>query len=162
MKHIEVSKKIVLERKASPEDFKSALVGCLERSLNIESITPEITDFKIRATTGTSSGIARHARLDLNVAISLEEKEGIARIFISGYAKSARSLVLFYSFAFFLLLVVGLLPGFYETSQEDSGAVDALFFLIFGIFIVFDVNNKLSTAKTYLETALHSLDTMFG
>lgn len=162
MKHIEVSKRIDLEKVVPTSDLKKALVGNLERTLEIETISDHETDFKVKGTTGSPASITRHARLELDITIDHEEKEKVARIIISGHARAARSLVILYCFAFFMLLLVGLLPGFYETSQENSGAIDALFFLIFGIFIVFDVNNKLSVTKEHLESALESLDTTFG
>ncbi len=162
MKHIEVSRKIELDKETTSKELRTALVEYLERTTEIETISDGDAHFKIKGTTGSPASITRHARLDLDISIKCDAKEKIARVIISGYARAARSLVLLYCFAFFALLLVGLLPGFYETSQEESGAIDALFFLIFGIFIVFDVNNKLSVTKEHLETALESLDTMFG
>ena len=162
MKHIEVSKKISLARTASAAELKKSLVGFLEKTIEVESLSEGDSRFKIKGTTGSPTGLTRHARVDMDISIDYREDENMARIIISGYAKAARSLIVLYSFAFLMLLLVGLLPGFYETSQEDSGAIDALFFLIFGIFIVFDVNSKLALTKEHLEAALESLDTSFG
>lgn len=162
MKHIEASRKIELSKDVTAGILRDAMIEHLERFIEVESITEGDSRFKIKGTTGAPTGITRHARVDLDVTINCESKDKIARILISGYARPARSLTIMYSFAFLLLLLVGLLPGFYETSQEDSGAVDALFFLIFGIFIIFDVNSKLSITKDHLETTLESLDTTFG
>lgn len=162
MKHIEASKKIRLERSAEPADLKKALVSHLEKTIDIETQSGDDRRFRITGTTGSPASITRHARVDLTADIDYDSKVNVARIIISGHARAARSLTLLYCFAFFILLLVGLLPGFYETSQEDSGAIDALFFLIFGIFIVFDVNNKLSVTRDHLEAALDSLDTTFG
>ncbi|GEM_PF-1234220 len=162
MKHIEVSKKIKLEKTVESADLKKALVEHLQKMIDIETIADDETHFRVTGTTGSPASITRHARIDLGVDINYSRKDNVARIIISGYARAARSLVILYSFAFFLLLLVGLLPGFYETSQEESGAIDALFFLIFGIFIVFDVNNKLSVTRDNLEAVLESLDTTFG
>jgi len=161
-KHIEVSKKIKLAKPVNPADLRKSLVDYLQKAIDVETMSDGETNFRITGTTGSPSSITRHARVDLTVDINYTGKEDTARIIISGSAKAARSLVILYCFAFFLLLVVGLLPGFYETSQEESGAIDALFFLIFGIFIVFDVNNKLSVTRELLETSLDSLDTTFG
>lgn len=162
MKYIEASRKITLDQAVEPADLKKALVSYLEKTIDIETISDDEARFRITGTTGSPASITRHARVDLTIDINHSGKDKTARIIISGYARAARSLVILYCFAFFLLLLVGLLPGFYETSQEDSGAIDALFFLIFGIFIVFDVNNKLFVTRDHLEAALHSLDTTFG
>jgi len=162
MKHIEVSKKIHLKQPVGGEDLKKTLVSYLEKAIGIETISDDVARFTLKGTTGSPASITRHARVNFDIDIDYDEKEKTARIIISGYARAARSLTLLYSAAFFMLLLVGLLPGFYETSQEESGAIDALFFLIFGIFIVFDVNGKLSVTKEHLETALDSLDTTYG
>ena len=162
MKHIEVSRKLELDRAVSASELKKALIENLEKTTEIETVSDSDTMFKVKGTTGSPASITRHARIDMDISIDADEKEKVARIIISGYARAARSLVILYSFAFFALLLVGLLPGFIETSAENSGAIDALFFLIFGIFIVFDVNNKLSVTKEHFETALDSIDTAFG
>lgn len=162
MKHIEVSKKIQLDKGVTVADLRKALVKYLEKTIEIESFSEGEARFQITGTTGSPASLTRHVRLNIEAEINYSEDSKIARIIISGYAQAAKSLIILYSFAFFLLLLVGLLPGFYETSQEESGAVDALFFLIFGIFIVYDVNTKLLMTRDHLETALNSLDTTFG
>lgn len=78
-----------------------------------------------------------------------------------GYTQAAKSLLFCYSFLFFLVLMTGLLPGSVE-SGEGSGAMDALVFLIFGIFIFFDINKRLVEAQEYLKAVLDSLETEFG
>ncbi|MCB9987884.1 MAG: hypothetical protein H6868_00965 [Rhodospirillales bacterium] len=160
MKHIEVSKKINLSQKIEADSLKEILIERLAHALDIEVVSGEGAQFKLTGTTGSPAGIARHARLDLDVSVKLDD--AVARIIISGFARPARSLTLLYSTLFFFLLLVGLLPGFVETSAENSGPVDALVFLIFGIYIVMDVNKKLSEPKELLESALESLDTTFG
>lgn len=162
MKHIEVSKKIELAKPSTPEDLKKMLMNHLEKTIDVESVTDGDSHFKFRGTTGSPASLTRHSRVEFDVSINYQKEDSLARIIISGHARAARSLIFFYSIAFFLLLLVGLLPGFYETSQEESGAIDALFFLIFGIFIVYDVNSKLALTKEHLETALQSLNTALG
>ncbi len=162
MKHIEVSKKIELAKPSTPEDLKKILMNHLEKTIDVETVTDGDSHFKFKGTTGAPASMTRHSRVEFDVSINYQKEDGLARIIISGHARAARSLVLLYSMAFFLLLLVGLLPGFYETSQEESGAIDALFFLIFGIFIVYDVNSKLALTKEHLETALQSFNTALG
>ena len=162
MKHIEVSKKITLDRPVSAEDFKETLVDYLEKKIEIEHISGNTGNFSIQGATGAPSSLTRHAQIDVNIHIRHESEGKVARVIMSGYVRPARSLIFFYSFAFVLLLLVGLLPGFVSTSAETSGAVDALFFLIFGIFIVQDINAKMVAPREYLETVLESLNTTFG
>lgn len=160
MKHIEVSKKILLGRKTSAEELKASLVTRLEKTIDIEKITDGVNEFSVVGTTGSPAGLTRHARVDLDVSIVFDAN--VARIMISGYARTARSLMVMYWVLFILMLVVGLLPGSIETGGDRSGAIDALVFVIFGIFIVMDVNKKLTEPQEALETALESLNTRYG
>lgn len=160
MKHIEVSKKIILSKPVDAATLKEALVERLEKIVEIESLSDGLENFSLTGTTGAPDSITRHARLDLDVSLRFEED--IARILVSGTARSARSLMVLYWALFLVMLFVGLLPGSIETAGATSGAMDALVFVIFGIFIVIDINNKLSEPKENLSTALESLNTRFG
>lgn len=160
MRHIEVSKKINLARKVTAEELRTALVERLEKIIDIEKLSTGMNTFSLSGTTGSPAGLTRHARLDLDVDIKFDANT--SRILISGYSRTARSLMVIYWFLFILMLLVGLLPGSIETGGDHSGAIDALVFLIFGIFIVMDVNRKLEEPAQLLETALESLNTTYG
>lgn len=161
MKHIEASRKIALSRAVDTEELKKSLVNCIENAINVDRVGEADDHFQITGTTGSPASMTRHAKVNLNVKLNVDTKDKTARIIISGYAQAARSMTIFYCLAFVLLLFVGLLPGFVETNTS-SNAIDALFFLIFGIFIVYDINTKLNLTREYLETALDSLDTIYG
>ena len=160
MKHIEVSRKIALPRPVAADDVKNRLVERLEKTIEIESLGEGIERFRITGTTGSPASLTRHARLDLDVDIVQEP--GALRIVISGYSRAARSLSYVYWTMFFVVLMVGLLPGSIETSADTSDSMDVMVLLVFGIFIVFDVNKKLVEPREFLETALESLNTMYS
>lgn len=160
MKHIEVSRKIVLQRPASPADFKQALIERLQKAIQIESLGEGESKFRLTGTTGSPASLTRNATVDLDVDLTFDAQD--ARIIISGYTRPARSLSVLYWAMFFLVLLVGLLPGSIETSADTSDSMDVLVLLIFGIFIVFDVNKKLAEPRDFLETALDSLETTYG
>ena len=160
MKHIEVSKKITLTRDVNPEMLKETLIERLEKALEIETLSGDVSRLRVTGTTGSPSGIARHSYLDINVTMAFEN--GTARIIVDGFARPARSLTFLYLILFFFLLLVGLLPGFIETNADKSSAIDALFFLILGVYLIMDVNKKLDEPREILEAALESLNTTFG
>lgn len=160
MKHIEVSKKITLQKSVSPEEIKQTLVDRLEKTIEIDTLGEGTEKFRLLGTTGSPSSLTRNARLDLDVDISFEGQ--IVRIIISGYSRVARSLAYTYWAMFLAVLLVGLLPGSIETSADTSGPMDVLVLLFFGMFIVMDVNKKVVEPKEFLETALDSLNTTFG
>jgi hypothetical protein len=160
MKHIEASKRIRLTRDVSESDLKRALTERLKRAFDVENITENDKGFHIEGTTGGTDSISRHARVDLN--IQLYKQNEICRVMIHGYSKMARSLLISYSVLFFVVLMVGLLPGSIETNGADSGAMDAFVLLVFGIFIFYDINNKIAEPKESLASILESLETEFG
>lgn len=160
MKHIEVSRKIVLQRPASPVDFKQALVERLEKAIQIDSIGDGHDKFRLTGTTGSPASLTRSANVDLDIAITFDAQD--VRLIISGYTRPARSLSVLYWAMFFTVLLVGLLPGSIETSADTSDSMDVLVLLIFGIFIVFDVNKKMAEPREFLATALDSLETIYG
>jgi len=160
MKHLAVSRKIELKKEATLQNVRELLIERLEKTIEIKSISDGDSEFTLNGTTGSPASMTRHAKLDLNVTIKMDKN--VARILISGYARVAFSLILLYMFLFSIILLVGLLPGFISTNADESDALDALFFLILGIFVMFDVNKKLSEPKDDIEAALESLDTTFG
>lgn len=160
MKPIEVSRKIVLQRPVSADDLKRRFVERLEKTIEIDSLGEGLDKFRITGTTGSPASLTRNARLDLDVEIILDGN--VARVIVSGYSRPARSLSLLYWVMFFVVLLVGLLPGSIETSADTSDSMDVLVLLIFGMFIVFDVNKKLSEPHDFIKAALGSLETTYG
>ncbi len=160
MKYIEVSKKICIQDSVSPDMVKDSFIEKLRRVLDIEKEDGTLTRFTIHGTTGNLACLMRASRVVLSVDFRFEND--VARILVSGHAQTAPSLVLTYVFLFTLVLLAGLLPGSIETSAESSGPADAMIFLIFGMFILYDVNKKLSEPSEMLESILCSLETEFG
>lgn len=160
MKHIEVSKKITLSKNATQNDLKNALQERLQRSFKLSHVSEDKNGFTAHGVTHGAGGIIGHARVDLNVTIKKEKDS--ARIEIFGRSKMAGSLLFLYMVMFVLVLLMGLMPGAFETSAETSEAADVLIFLLVGVFAFYDLEKKTSAPKEYLESALSSLETEFG
>jgi len=160
MKYLEVSQKITLTKKVTHTDVRNSLVERLESAFKVEQVNKSKTGFTMTAKTGGCKSLVRHARM--TVAATVSKDKDTVRIHITGRSKMACSLFMSYTALFFLVLVAGLLPGSIETSGEASGAMDALVLMIFGIFIFYDINQKISEPKKYLEAALKSLDVEYG
>ena len=159
MKYVEVSKKIKLGVDVSEEDLKQALVTRFRRTFAVDDLREQPGNIHLSATSGGPGRMMRHARVNLNV--TFVKTKDTARITMYGYTQVAKSLLVCYSILFFMVLLTGLLPGSVSTS-EDSGPLDTLVFLIFGIFIFYDINKRLSDAQEYLKSLLDSLETEFG
>src|SRR5690606_38651629 len=94
--------------------------------------------FHLSGTTGGKRGFIRNVRATIDVRI-VNKKDGNIGIVIHGHALVAQSLMVAYTILFVMIMVVGLLPGFVETN-ESSTAADALVFLLFGIFIFYEID----------------------
>jgi TRAP-type C4-dicarboxylate transport system permease large subunit len=160
MSFLEVSKKISLTRDVTQEELKQALLNRIRRALDIGVLKEEDAGFYIEGTTGGVDSFMRHAQANLHVNVTKDR--GVARITVHGSSQLAKSLWISYTGLFLIILLAGLLPGSIETSGESSGAADALVFLIFGIFIFFDIQNKLLEPRKLLQAALDSLEVEFG
>lgn len=160
MKYIEVSKKINLTKNATQSDLTNALQERLGRSFKMRKVTEYKSGFQAEAVTQGPGGMIGHACMDLNVQIKKEKDT--ARIEIHGGSRMAGSLLFMYITMFVLVLLMGLMPGAFETSAETSEAADVLIFLLVGVFVFFDLEKKTSAPKEYLESALASLETEFG
>ncbi len=159
MKYFEVSRKILLSRDVTEKSIGEALAARIGNAINVTNARERGNGFQITGTTGSPGAMVRHARVDL--AASIAKDKGVARIVINGHSRIAASLLAAYSFLFAMVLLAGLLPGSIA-SGEDSGPMDAMVFLVFGIFIFYDINKKLVEPKEHLQSALDSLDTEFG
>lgn len=159
MKHIEISRKITLGRDVTAEELKKAMLGRLEHTIEIQGVKGGAEQFHISGSTGAPVSMTRYAQMDLDVIIMVEGHT--ARLLVNGYVRTATSLMLLYSILFFILLCVGLLPGFVDTSI-DGDAADALVFVLIGMFLIHDINRRLAEPQEQLEAVFDSLNTLFG
>lgn len=160
MKYIEVAQKITLAESGSGPAMQEGLLEHLRRAFDIDVLTEKDSGFYFEGTTGGHESLTRHARVCADVHIKTDKKT--SRIIISGYSKPAISLTILYSFLFFVLLLLGLAPGSIETGYDTSGPGDALVFLIFGIFIFYDIKAKLAEPAEHFKSVLEALDVAYG
>lgn len=157
-RYFETSTHFPVDSDVTEERLKEDFLNRMQRFSEFSSIGDSATLFDVRGTTGVPASLTRHSRIDLQNSIHIQG--GVARITVSGYVRHAKSLVVLYFFLFFIALLIGLLPGSIETSLEDSGAIDALVFLILGMYIVYDINRKLSEPQALIAQALNTLETL--
>ncbi len=159
MKYIELSKKLHLTDKASDEDLKRALLQRLQRAFRVDRVQEFPNGFHIGATTGGRRGLVRNVRADIDV--SLVRHSDRVGIIAHGHTRVAQSLLWAYTILFVMIMLVGLLPGFVAT-DDTSTAADALVFLIFGIFIFYDIDRKLDEPASNIRAVFDSMDAEFG
>lgn len=157
MKYFEMAQKVGAN--ATDQVLKQALLDRLKHSFSVDKLQESANGFHFTATTGGGKSMVRNARVSGDV--SIQRNGSNVSVIMRGHSSVAKSLLFAYTILFFMVLVVGLLPGFIETS-EGSDAGDALVFLIFGIFIFHDIERKLEEPRTYLGDSLSSLGVEFG
>lgn len=159
MKNFELSQKVNLTTGAGIHEIKHALMTILGRSFAIDTVQESPQGFHFRGTTGGKRSWVRHAQAHADINIIYENT--CARILVHGYSTVPVSMMVGYCILFVLVLFAGLLPGSINTG-DDGTAMDALCFLIFGIFIFFDIDKKLDEPQAYLRATLDSVNVEFG
>ncbi len=159
MKYIEISKQLHLSEETPDGILKHALLQRIQRGFKIDTLQEHANGFHIVGTTGGARSMVRNVRAGVDV--SFINKGNRVGVLIHGYSRVAQSLMVAYTVLFLMIMIVGLLPGFVET-DDTSTAADALVFLIFGIFIFYDIDKKLQEPKEYIEAALDSLSVEFA
>lgn len=159
MKHIEVARKIDLVRATTASDIKKTLLERLERAMTIDRVSGGEEHFEFSGTTGAPASVARFAKVDFRTDIRIEDNS--ARIIISGYSRVASSMGVFYVIGFVLIMMTALLPSTADKTY-NSFAGETLVLLVLGIYIIFDINQKLAEPRELLETALQSLATTYS
>lgn len=159
MKHIEISRKINLSRAVTAEELKKTLMSRLENAIEVREESGNAERFHVSGSTGAPVSMTRYALVDIDATITADDSH--ARILLNGYVRTAPSLMILYGVLFFVLLCVGLLPGFVDTSI-DGDAGDALIFVLIGMFLVYDINRRLAEPQEHIEAMLESMDTLYS
>ncbi len=159
MKHIEISRKINLGRAVTAEELKKTLMSRLENVIEVQETSGNAEQFHVSGSTGAPVSMTRYAQVDIDATITTDDSH--ARILLNGYVRTAPSLMILYGVLFFVLLCVGLLPGFVDTSI-DGDAGDALIFVLIGMFLVYDINRRLAEPQEQIESILESMNTLYS
>ncbi len=160
MRYFEVSQKIGLSKDVTEQALKQALLDRLQRAFTIGSFVEDERGFDLEIKTGVHDSPIKNSKAQVHV--ELIKTKDAARFLVYGQSGTSMSLTLWYSFLFLIVLLLGLVPGSIETGAENSGAMDVLVFIVFGIFTFYDIDKKLDEPKCAVTAALASLETEFG
>jgi len=154
MKHIESSKLINLPGTVETAAIKYSLVERMRNVFHIETVGEGVESFTMAA---TGKDIPCHCLF--NVLLKTDGR--YARLIIDGSAEISAPTKILYTLGVLALLVLGLFPGTINTTGKGS-AVDLMVFLFLGMFILYDVNRKLSEPEQLLDRILRAVATEFG
>lgn len=140
-------------------EVKLALTERFRRSFNIETIGNGIEKFSISFAARAHVFGAAAYRGSVDVRL---KRDGLGlRILISGETRPTRAIIALYALLVFILLLVGAIPGSFDTT--DSGdALDALLILATGIFLMHDISQKLQGSFTMLDQIARATSVEFS
>lgn len=164
MKPFLYSKRILIKPDQSLDDVKEFLKTTLGTTMDLTEVGPGTEQFTVQGTTGSLFDFIRRAHTSAEYTMMAEDtKNGRElRIMVSGSSSITYSLITVYLVLFLFIMAVGLLPGSIETSGEESDAIDALVFLLIGLYIKLDIDRGLKDASETMESALGVIETRFG
>ncbi|MDD9900895.1 MAG: hypothetical protein OXT65_07945 [Alphaproteobacteria bacterium] len=154
MRHIEASRKIAVAGPTDISSVKYSLVQRLRGAFHVETVGEGQESFSVTAASKTSA-----YRFHLNVQVKTEPER--ARILIDGQNEISMSVKIFYVLSLLAVLILSL---FSETIDPNRNgiAMNAMFFLVIGGFIIYDHSRKLEEPEKMLEKVLDSVETEFG
>lgn len=164
MKSFLFSRKIVIDRDRDTDEVKEFLRTTLADNMDVTEMTPGEQEFMLKGSTGAVFESIRKASLNARFRIFTEETktERELKIIVNGNTNLTWSLTITYIALFVLVLLVGMLPGSIETFGEDSTPLDALIFLLIGLYIKTDIDNSMREAESHLKQALEAVDVRYG
>jgi hypothetical protein len=154
MKHIESSKLINLSGGVEAAAIKNSLVERMRNIFHIETVGDGAERFTL---TAIGKDIPCHCIF--NVVLKTDPK--YARLIVDGDAKITAPTKILYTLGVLTLLVLGRYHGIINTSSSGS-ALDLLVFLFLGIFVLYDINRKLTEPEQILDRVLRAIATEFG
>lgn len=155
MRHIESSILIPVKGIVDAAAVKYSLIQRLRNAFHVETVGEGNEAFAVSATGKTTSYV-----FNLNVVIRTEE--GRVRIMADGGNEVAMATRIFYLLG--MLMVIGL--NFFPSTQERGDSVmlllQAMFFLVVGGFIIYDMNKKFDEPQMLLDRILKSVETEYA
>ena len=156
MKHIEASKRIVTAELVDPSAVKYSLVQRLRGAFHVETVGEGVESFSVAAAGKTGTyGFA--------LSVSLKSEKNRIRILIDGRNDIRMGTKVFYVLSLLMVLLLSLFSDSVEATSHASGvAMNAMFFLVIGGFIIYDHTKKMDEPEEILNQILDALDVEFG
>ena len=155
MKHIEASKKIVIANHVDAAQVKYSLVQRLRTAFHVETVGEGAESFTI-----TAAG--RAATYAFTLGVSLKAEKDRVRVMICGQNELRFATKIFYVLSLLMVLVLGIFSDTTNATGSGGVAMNAMFFLLVGGFIIYDHSSKMGEPQEILDRVLDSLEAEFG
>lgn len=154
MRHIESSIKVETQKPIEASAVKYSLMQRLRSAFHIETVGDGVEAFSLNATSKATAYV-----FNLNMVIRCEENR--IRIMADGSNEISLATRIFYVLSLLLVLLLSLLPSAFENSGSGF-PMEAIFFLVVGSFIIYDMNKKIEEPQMLLDRILASVAAEFG
>lgn len=156
MKHIETSVSFVTQDKLETSTVKYSFVQRLRNAFHVETVGEGTENFAVSATSKATSYF-----FTLNVMI--RNDHGRMRLVVDGGNEISLATRIFYVLSLLAVLALSFFPGSLDDSGAKGGiAIEAMFFLVVGGFIIYDINKKLDEPQQILDRILQSVNSEFS
>jgi hypothetical protein len=156
MKHLEASKKIVTEALVDPVSVKYSLVQRLRSAFHVETVGEGVESFSVSAASKTGA-------YAFTAGVSLKSEKTRIRILLEGQNNLRMGTRIFYVLSLLMVLILSLFPEAVDGARGGGGmAMNAMFFLVIGGFIIYDHSKKMDEPQAILDQILNSLEAEFG
>lgn len=154
MRHVESSIKVETPRPVEASAIKYSLMQRMRSAFHVETVGDGVEAFSLNATSKATAYV-----FNLNVMIRCDD--GRVRILIDGSNEISVATRIFYVLSLLLVLLLSLFPSVF--SGEGTGfPMVAMFFLVVGSFIIYDMNKKIEEPQAILDRILASVAAEFG
>jgi hypothetical protein len=155
MKHIEASKKIIIAGDTEVSQVKYSLMQRMRGAFNVETVGEGTESFSVTA-------IGKTGAYGFTLGIALKSDRGRIRILVDGQNALRFGTKIFYVTSLLLILLLSIFQDSLSNAPSNNIAMNAMFFLVIGGFIIFDHSKKMDEPQIIIEQILNSVEAEFG
>jgi hypothetical protein len=156
MRHIESSVRIKSALPLEAAVIKQSLLTRLRAAFHVETVGEGVNQFSVAATGKATSYV-------FSLGVTLRTDDRGAGILIEGKNEVSLGMRVFYLLALLMVLGLTLLPlGGEEAKKQGDLILEAMFFLVVGGFIIYDMNKKMDEPQGIIDRLLKSVSDEFS
>lgn len=155
MKHIESSAKIATQQPVEASAVKYSLVQRMRNAFHVETVGEGTESFSI-------SGTSKATSYTFNLNVLIKSEPNRVRVIVDGQNDVSKATQIFYVLSLLAVLALSLFPGAIEDGNTGGIALEAIFFLVVGGFIIWDMHKKFEEPQQMIDRIIRSVEAEFG
>lgn len=155
MKHIESSVFVPAKKPLDAATVKYSLVQRLRNAFHVETVGEGTENFSVSATAKSNGYV-----FNLNVAVKTDDAG--ARVLVDGGNEVSMGTKIFYVLSLLAVLAYTFFPAMTQSEGDSNAILEAIFFLVVGGFIIYDMNKKFDEPQGLIDKILESVKVEFS